>query len=97
MLHKLAKLFLVLNFIYLFLAALGLHEISLGPASGSYSLVVVCRLLLAVASRVKHWLWCIQASVVAAHRLRSFNARALDRGCKDSVAPRHVGSSCVRD
>ena len=61
------------------------------------SLAVVCRLLLAVASRVKHWLWCIQASVVAAHRLRSFNARALDRGCKDSVAPRHVGSSCIRD
>ena len=69
-----------LNFIYLFLAVLGLYELSLGPEGGVYSLIVLCRLLLAVASLVKHWLWCIQVSVVAAHRLSSSNARALDRG-----------------
>ena len=69
-----------LNFIYLFLAVLGLHELSLGPAAGGYSRAVVCRLPLAVAALVTHWLWCIRASVVAAQRLSSSNARALDHG-----------------
>ena len=43
------------NFMYLFLSALGLHcctGFSLLEASGGYSLVVVCRLLIAVASSV---------------------------------------------
>ena len=44
--------------------------LSLVAASGSYSLVEVCRLLIGMASLVaEHGLWDTQASVVVAHRL----------------------------
>ena len=39
--------------------------------SGGYSLVVVCGLLIAVASLVEHRFWGMQASVVVAHGLSS--------------------------
>ena len=44
--------------------------LSLVAASGSYSLVEVCRLLTGMASLVaEHGFWDTQASVVVAHRL----------------------------
>ena len=47
--------FFFLSFVYLFLAVLGLHcsaGFSLVVASGGYSLVAVCGLLIAVASLI---------------------------------------------
>ena len=49
------QLKLLKKFMYLFLSVLGLHcctGFSLVEASGGYSLVVVCRLLIVVASPV---------------------------------------------
>ena len=65
----------------LFLAVLGLHccvSFSLVAASGGYSLVVVCWLLIAVTSLVGHRLWGMWASVVAAHGLSSRGFQALE-------------------
>ena len=64
-------------FIYLFLAVLGLHSckgFSSVVASGGYSPVVVCGLLVAVAPLVvEHRLW---ASAVAARELSSDGSQA---------------------
>ena len=68
--------------IYLVLAVLGLHcclGFSLVAVSRSYSLVVLCRLLIVVASLVvKHWFQVMWASVVAAHELSSCGSWALE-------------------
>ena len=65
--------FFFLSFVYLFLVVLGLHcsaGFSLVVASGGYSLVAVCGLLIAVASLIaEHGLWGSRASVVAVPRL----------------------------
>ena len=80
------------SFIYLFLkyflAELGLgccEGFSLVAVSWGYSLVVMGRLLIAVASLVAdHGLWGSGASVVVAHELRSCGFQA----------PEHRLSSC---
>ena len=51
---------------------------SLVAASGGYSLVVVLRLLISVASLVKHGLLGMKASVVAARGLGSCGFWALE-------------------
>ena len=62
-----------------------MSELSPVGGSGVYSLVVVCRLLIAVASLVaEHGLWGAQASVVQASGLSSCGSRALEHrlsGC----------------
>ena len=67
-------------FIYLFLAVLGLcalRRLSL-VASVGYSLDVVCRLLVTVASLgVEHRLWGAWASVVAARGLSSCSSQVV--------------------
>ena len=68
--------------IYLFLAVLGLcccMDFSLVAESGSNSLVVVCRLLIVMASLVKHGLWNTGSRVVA-HRF----------GCSSRIRDQHV-------
>ena len=57
---------------------LGLHYFSLVVERGGYSLVVVHRLLIAVASLVEHGLWFAQASVAVAHGLSSCGSWALE-------------------
>ena len=65
---------------HLFLAVLGLHccaGLSLVAASGGYSIAVVCKLLITVASLVtEHGLYRVRASVVAACGLSSYRSRA---------------------
>ena len=66
------------------------------------SLAVAPGLLIAVASLVaEHWLRGVWASVVAACGLSSCGSRALEHRLNScvsgSVAPRHVGSSRIRD
>ena len=74
----------IFHFIYLFLAVLGLHcwsGFSLVAASGGYSLVVACRLLIAVVSPVaEHRLqgMVAWASGVAASGLSSCAFLALE-------------------
>ena len=49
--------------------------------SGGYSLVVVCKLLIAVASLAgEHRLWGVRASVVAAPGLQSAGSTAVEHG-----------------
>ena len=87
-------------FFNLFLAVLGLHccsGFSLVVASGRYSLVAVASLA------VKHGLQVGQVSGVAAHGLCSCGSQALEHRqaqqlwCLGLVAPRHVGSSQIRN
>ena len=70
------------NYLFIiFLAVLGLccsTGFSLVVTNGGYSLVTVHRLLIAVASLVKHRLQGSQASVVVAHGLCSFGSWALE-------------------
>ena len=76
--------FFKLNFIYVFLAVLGLcalHRFSL-VASVGYPLAVVCRLVIMVASLgVEHGLWGTWASVVAACGLSSCISWAVEHRC----------------
>ena len=70
---------------FFFLAMLGLsvHELELSPAVASRgcSLVAVCGLLTAVASLVaEHRLQAMQASVAAAHGLKTCGTQALEHG-----------------
>ena len=51
---------------------------SLGAASGGYPLVVVCGLLIAVASLVEHGLWGARVSVLAALGLSGCGFWALE-------------------
>ena len=80
-------------FIYFILAVLGLCCCS------GYSLVAVCRFLIAVASLVvEHGLWSVWASVVVAHGHRSFGfrnsrAQAQQLWLVGLVVLRHVRSS----
>ena len=82
----LTHLFLFLRFllIYLFLAALGLHcwaRLSLVAVSWGYSLVAVCRLLVAVVS------------LVAEHRLWGTDFNSCDHGlgrCRSQVEERRL-------
>ena len=62
-----------------FLAVLGLcccSGFSPVMASGGHCLVVVCRLLIVVASLVEHRLWSVWASVVSARGLSSYGVLA---------------------
>ena len=72
-------MFLFLNFIYLFVVcrlSVAVHGLSLVETSRGYSLVVVCRLLIVVASFVaEHRLWALWALVVLGEGLR-----CLDQG-----------------
>ena len=71
-------LFLCPRFFF-FLAVLGLCCCSgFFPvmASGGHCLVVVCRLLIVVASLVEHRLWSVWASVVSARGLSSYGVLA---------------------
>ena len=70
-LHRKADSFFLKNVIYLLvLAVLGLRTgSSLVAASGGYSLVVVCRPLIAGACLVEHKPYGMRASVVAVHGL----------------------------
>ena len=75
---------------------------SLGVASGGYCLVMVYRLLTVVAfAVVEHGLQGAQASAVAARGLNSCSSWALEQTqllwCSGLAAPRHVGSSQIRD
>ena len=45
-------------------------------ASGGHCLVVVCRLLIVVASLVEHRLWSVWASLVSARGLSSYGVLA---------------------
>ena len=74
--------FLFLNFIYLFLAALGLHCcVWAFSGCGEWGLlfVVVHGLVLVVASRCGAWALGTQAPVVVARGLSSCGTRALER------------------
>ena len=65
--------------VFFFLAVLGLFCCSgFFPvmASGGHCLVVVCRLLIVVASLVEHRLWSVWASVVSARGLSSYGVLA---------------------
>ena len=69
---------LVRHFKFLFLAVCCCSGFSLAVANGSYSLVAVCRLLIAVAFvaeaslvAAEHGLWGARASLVAARGLHS--------------------------
>ena len=67
-----------------------LHGLSLVALSGSYFLLAVCRLLIAVASFVaEHRLQAVRASAVAAPGLQGTGSAV--------VVQRHVGSSWIRD
>ena len=83
---------------YFFLVVLHLHccrGFSLVVESRAYSLVVVLRLLLAVAAFVvEHGLWGMQDSVVG---LVGSRAQAQQLWHTGLVAPQHVGSSQTRD
>ena len=80
MFRLLFKLFLFILYFY-FLAVLGLHccmGSSLVATSGGFSLVVVYRLLIAVASLVvERGLWGVRASFVA-HGLSSCSSWSLE-------------------
>ena len=70
-----------LYFIYLFLAALGLHCCARAFSScGDQGLffVAVCGLLIAMASHCGAWVLGTQASVVVAHKLSSCGLQALE-------------------
>ena len=73
---------------------------SLGVVGGGCSLVAVPGLLIVVASLVaEHSLWGMRASVAAPPGLSSCGSWALEHGSivVALVAPRHVGSSQIRD
>ena len=78
------------NFIYLFLAMLGLcccRGFSLVVVSGPYSLAVMCGLLMAVASVVAgHGLQGTWASAVVASRLQDTGTIVVAQGLSGSVA-----------
>ena len=81
-------IFLILNLVcWIFIVA---WRLFLARASGSYSLVGVCRFLTVLASRCRAQALGVQALVAAAHRLSNCGVLAL-------VAPCHVGSSLARD
>ena len=66
--------------------------------SVDFSLVVVHRLLIAVASSVaEHGLYDVWASLVAASGLTSCSSQTLAHRHMCLVAPQHVGSSQIRD
>ena len=77
-----SDLFLKLFFICLFLAALGLRCCTQAFSScreRGLLFVVVCVLLIVVASRCGAWALGVQASVVVAHGLSSCGSWALER------------------
>ena len=93
------------NFIYLFLAVLGLRchaGFSLVVESRGYSLVAMHKLLFAVAFVVEHGLECAWASVIVARELSSCDSWALEHrlnscGTWVYLLWWHVGSSQIRD
>ena len=94
---SLSILFIYLELCWVFIAALRLFLVA---ESGGYSLVVVCRLLTAVASPVKEQgLWGLWASAVAAHELSSCSSWALGHKLNScaTVDLWHAGSSWIRD
>ena len=61
--------------------------VSMCAESGDYSLVVVCGLLIAVASPVAEYrLWSAQASVVVAHGLQSAGSVTVANGLSCTMA-----------
>ena len=90
--------FLIMIFIQLFLAVLGLcccTGFPLVATSRGYSLIAVYRCLIAVASFVaEHRLQGVQTSIVW---LLGSRAQAEQLRCMGLVVPQHVGSSQIRD
>ena len=82
-LNRLRLFFFKINvFIYLFLAALGLHccaQAFSGWSEQGLLFIAVCGLLIVVVSRCGAWALGAQSSVVVARRLLSYGSRDLER------------------